>query len=183
MKYYWNIIDKYFPEGTKRREYYLPHVDSVTKMALTICERHPELDADNELVETAAMLHDIGICRVHAPDIGCTGSAPYLQHGLLGAEIVRQEGMNEIAPFCTSHIGVGGLSKEYIRENGLPLPEQDMLPLAIEEKIVAFADKFFSKSHPTLLSTPKSISDIRRNIARYGADKVALFDEWRRLFL
>lgn len=182
MKSYWTIIDKYFPEGSPARRYYISHVESVTKMALDICDKNPALRADRELVETAAMLHDVGICKVNAPDIGCHGDAPYIQHGILGAEIVRNEGFPEIGDFCENHIGVGGFSKEYIVENRLPLPPRDMIPTTIEEKIVAFADKFFSKSAKSL-TAPKKMEEIRRDAAKYGAEKVALFDEWLKMFI
>jgi uncharacterized protein len=149
------LINVYFPRGNKSRDYYLPHVESVTKMALAICDKNPHLQADRFLVEAAAMLHDIGICRVYAPEIGCYGEAPYIQHGIFGAEIVRQEGWSEIAPFCENHIGAG-ITKSDVITQKLALPERDMVPQTIEQEIITFADKFFSKSQ-NHLTTPKAI--------------------------
>ncbi|MDR0363484.1 MAG: HDIG domain-containing protein [Bacteroidales bacterium] len=182
MKSYWTVIDKYFLEGSKARDYYILHVESVAKMALKICDEKPQLHANRSLIETAVMLHDVGICKVNAPEIGCYGDAPYIQHGILGAEIVKKEGFHSIVTFCENHIGIGGFSKEYIAEYHLPLPHRDMIPITIEEKIVAFSDKFFSKSKKAL-TIPKSIEEIRQDLIKYGAEKVALFDEWSRMFI
>jgi uncharacterized protein len=180
MKSIAEIINIYFPAGSEARNYYLFHVESVTKKALAICDKNPHLQVDRALVEAAAMLHDIGICRVYAPDIGCYGEAPYIQHGILGAEIVRQEGWEEIAPFCENHIGVGITKTDVINQH-LALPECDMTPQTIEQKIVAFADKFFSKSQ-NHLTTPKPVEKIRESLLRYGIDKVEIFDQWCELF-
>ena len=174
------IIDKYLPKGSMMWSYYLPHVESVKKKALAICDKNPHLQADRALVEAGAMLHDIGICRVFAPEIGCYGDAPYIRHGILGAEIVRQEGWDEIAPFCENHVGVGVTKADIIRQH-LALPERDMIPQTIEQKIVAFADMFFSKSQ-NHLTTPKPIEKIHRSLLKYGADKIEVFNQWCELF-
>ena len=55
-----------------------------------------------------------------------------------------------------------------------------MVPVSMEEKIICFADKFYSKSHP---GKEKSIKKIRRNLAKHGEQQVAIFDEWCKLFL
>ena len=162
------------------RNYYIAHVECVTKKALAICDRNPHLQADRDLVAAGAMLHDIGICRVFAPEIGCYGDAPYIRHGILGAEIVRQEGWDEIVPFCENHIGVGLTETDIVNQH-LALPKRDMFPQTIEQKIVTFADKFFSKSQKHL-TTPKSIKKIRANLVRYGVEKIAIFNQWCELF-
>ena len=166
--------------GSGMRSYYLPHVESVTRKALAICDKNPHLQADRALVEAAAMLHDIGICRVFAPDIGCYGEAFYIQHGILGAEIVRQEGWDAIAPFCENHIGVGLTETDIVRQR-LALPKRDMTPQTIEQKIVTFADKFFSKSQKHL-TTPKPIEKIHTSLLKYGTEKIEIFNQWCELF-
>ena len=180
MKSIAEIINACFPQEGMMRSRYLIHVEYVTKKALAICDRNPHLRADRDLVEAGAMLHDIGICCVFAPEIGCHGDAPYVRHGILGAEILRQAGWDEIAPFCENHIGVG-LTKTDIINQRLPLPERDMTPQTIEQKIVAFSDKFFSKRQD-YLTTPKPIEKIRTGLLRYGAGKLIIFDQWCALF-
>jgi len=180
MKSIKEIIDVYFPAGSMVKNYYLIHAENVTKKALAICDRNPHLHADRSLIEAGAMLHDIGICRVFAPEIGCYGEAPYIRHGILGAEIVRQEGWDEIVPFCENHIGVG-ITEADIEKYRLALPKRDMTPQTIEQKIVAFSDKFFSKSQHHL-DKPKSVEKIHASLLRYGVEKIAIFNLWCKLF-
>ena len=69
-----------------------------------------------------------------------------------------------------------GLSKKDIKENNFPLPKRDMLPVTIEEKLVCYADKFYSKSDSHLL-VAKSIDKVNRKISKYGLDKITRFRE------
>lgn len=177
---YHRVIDKYYPAGSLRREIYLPHCRAVSDLAMNIAARRPELGANPDILEASAMLHDIGIFLTHAPEIGCFGDLPYLAHGYKGRELLESEGLNAIAPVCERHIGVG-ISLEDIEEKKLPLPLRDMTPQTIEEKIVCYADKFFSKSSGTLLK-PKPMEKIRKSISRYGEDKWRLFEEMMALF-
>ena len=79
------------------------------------------------------------------------GSEPYLRHGLIGGELLRTYGsahhldLEEYARVCERHTG-SGLTAGEIREQGLPLPPQDFLPETPLEKLICYADKFFSKS-------------------------------------
>jgi len=174
------IIDAYFPVGSVMRDYYLLHVENVTKKALSICDRNPNLQANRDLVEAGALLHDIGICCVFAPEIGCYGEEPYIRHGVLGAEIVCREGLSEIAPFCENHIGVGITEADIVKYR-LDLPVCNMIPQTVEQKMVAFADKFFSKSQHHL-TVPKPIEKIHKGLLRYGVEKIAIFNQWCELF-
>lgn len=70
-----------------------------------------------------------------------------MQHGYLGAEILRNEGINEkYAKVCERHVGIG-LTIHDIKKNGFDLPLRNIVPQSIEEKIICYADKFFSKAH------------------------------------
>jgi len=77
-------------------------------------------------------------------------------------------------------VGVG-ITAEEIKRYNLPLPEHDMVPISIEEQIICFADKFFSKNGNMIL-TEKSVGDTLRCLEPYGADKVITFQSWVRLF-
>lgn len=92
------------------------------------------------------MLHDIGICLTDAPDIGCTGSEPYIRHGLIGARMIREAGMpEEYARVAERHTGAGITSDE-VEAQGLPLPQADYMPQSLLERLICYADKFYSKS-------------------------------------
>ena len=108
------------------------------------------------------MLHDIGIFRCDAPGICCHGTEPYLRHGLIGGEIMRSEGFPRHARVCERHTGAG-LTREEIINQDLPLPHQDFLPETLEEKLVCYADKFYSKSHP---DREKPFEQAKKSIAR-----------------
>ncbi len=175
---YNKIIDKYYPEANKLRDIFLTHSTLVTRRALKICDAHPELHLDRGFVEEAAMLHDIGIFRCDAPGICCLGSEPYICHGIIGAELLRAEGYLRHARVCERHTGAG-LTIEDIIEQNLPLPHRDFLPETLEEKLVCYADKFYSKTHP---DREKSLEQAEKSIARFGKDGLQRFLAWKELF-
>ena len=172
------LIDKYYPEDNELRHILINHSQSVARKALQIVSSHPELHLDAQFVEEAAMLHDLGIFRTDAPGIQCFGSEPYICHGRLGAEILRKEGYERHARVCERHTGAGITCKEIIAQ-GLPLPHQDFLPETLEEKVICYADKFFSKTH---LDREKSIEKAEKSLAKFGEDGVMRFREWERMF-
>ena len=93
------------------------------------------------------MLHDIGIFLTDAPSIECRGTQPYILHGILGAKLLREEGMDEsVARVAERHTGAG-ISREEIISQGLPLPpDGDYMPASGLERLICYADKFYSKS-------------------------------------
>lgn len=142
---YKEIIDKYYPPGTPRRVIYMCHCEAVASLALSIAEAKG-LDLRGEIVYEAAMLHDIGIFMTSAPDIGCEGDAPYILHGVLGGRLLRGEGLpEEYARVAERHTGAG-ITAEDIERQHLPLPPGDYMPESQLERLVCYADKFYSKS-------------------------------------
>ena len=142
--------------------------------------RVPALKPDLDFIEAAAMLHDIGIFQTDTPRLGCFGKQPYIRHGILGGNILKREGQPKLALVCERHIGVG-ISKADIRQQNLPLPNRDMIPVSIEEQIVCYADKFFSKNGNGQ-SAEKPVSKILKKLSRRGPEKVRRFESWARLF-
>lgn len=173
------IIDKYYPENTEQRQILMIHSLSVSQKALRMMDAHPELHLNRSLVKEAALLHDIGIFQTHAPAIQCFGSHPYIAHGYLGADLLRQEGFPQHALVCERHTGAG-LSLQDILNQELPIPHREMLPVTLEEQLICFADKFFSKSH---LDEEKTVEKARKSIAKYGEEGLNRFDRWCSLFL
>ncbi len=174
------IIEKFYSPGSLAFEVLVGHGRAVARKSLEVARAVLHLKPDLDFINEAAMLHDIGIIKVHAPDIGCTGDAPYLLHGILGREMLEAEGLERHALVCERHVGTGITAQE-IRENRLPLPERDMVPLSIEEKIVAYADKFFSKN-PRFLDREKTVSDVVNNLKKHGQRQVDTFLSWVELF-
>ena len=175
---YQEIIDKYYPVGTKCRGIFLHHSRQVADKALEIASRC-NLDISLNEVETAAMLHDIGIFLTNAPDIHCHGSEHYICHGILGAELLRKEGFDEeIARVAERHTGAG-LTIDDIDRQQLPLPRKDYLPETMLEKLICYADKFFSKSGAM---QEKPLDKVRASMARHSIDSLTRFDELHELF-
>ena len=174
-----SIINKYYPEDNERKRILLVHSENVAKKALQIAEAHPELYLDKDFLWEGAMLHDIGIFQTDAPGICCFGDSPYICHGYLGAELLRKEGFPKHALVCERHTGAG-ITLENIIENDLPIPHKAMLPISMEEQVICFADKFFSKTN---LDKEKSVEKARKSILKFGDDGVERFDKWCMEFL
>jgi uncharacterized protein len=174
-----DIIKKYYKEESELYTLLLAHSFAVADKALEIVRMHPEWDIDKAFVYEASLWHDIGIYLTDAPKILCFGKYPYICHGYLGAGILRKEGFDKHALVCERHTGAG-LTKENIVKNQLPLPHRDMAPETLEEKLVCFADKFYSKSKPDKV---KTVEQVQKSIAKYGADSLYRWEEMVKLFL
>ena len=172
------IIDKYYPEDNQLRHILLTHSRSVAEKALAIAAKHPELKLDTQFVGEAAMLHDIGVFLCDAPGIECHGTEPYIRHGVLGAELLRNEGLPRHARVCERHTGAG-ITLSEIRQQHLPLEERDYLPETLEEKLICYADKFFSK---TKLDREKTLEQAVNSLRKFGDEGVDRFKKWAEMF-
>lgn len=204
---YLALLHRYYPEDNALRRMLLHHSRQVCARALQIVERHPELGANRNLVEAGAMLHDIGIFLTDAPGIHCHGTAHYILHGSLGAQLLRNEAeqlkkekqqaeplkeeqlqaiqlqeelhfYEALARICERHTGTG-LTRQTIIERGLPDPQKDLLPETIEEQIICYADKFYSKSH---LVRERTIPQTLQSLEKFGDEGVEKFRHWTELF-
>ena len=175
---YLAIINQYYPQGSKVRYILLTHSESVTRKALQIAVKHPELKLDRDFIREAAMLHDIGIVKCDAPGIQCFGTEPYIKHGVIGADMLRRAGYPKHARVCERHTGAG-IALQDIIEQKLPLPHQDFLPETMEEQVICYADKFYSKSHLDRERTPEQAL---KSLERFGQEGAQRFARWMQLF-
>ncbi len=174
------IISKYYEPGSPSYMILVEHGRAVAKKALNIAQRLTHLTPDMEFIEEAAILHDIGIFMTAAPEIGCYGDEDYICHGFLGRELLEKEGLPAHALVCERHVGVG-LTVDDVDSLFPMLPRRNMQPVSIEEKIICYADKFFSK-RLDVLHIEKPLETVRLVIKRYGAENLQRFDEMSRLF-
>lgn len=174
------IIDKYYPLDNELKNIYMVHARKVTDLALEMARNHPELDMDLQFIEEAAMLHDLGIFLTDAPGIHCYGNAQYLCHGYLGAEILRSLGYERHARVCERHTGTG-LRKEQILANGWDIPAMDLMPETLEEQLICFADKFFSKTK--YLHTPRTFEQVVESMRKISEESVDKVKEWSKMFI
>lgn len=175
---YQYIIDKYYPIDSPLSEIFIAHSRQVADKAKKICIAKG-LDLPLQEVETAAMLHDIGIFMTDAPSIHCYGTHHYIKHGILGAELLRQNGIDEkYARVAERHTGAG-ITIEDIKRQNLPLPLQDYCPETLLEKLICYADKFFSKSGNM---KEKSIDAVIQSMAKHSQETLNRFEKLHHIF-
>lgn len=171
---YEKILNKYYPAGRKVSGIIFSHSRAVADEALSIMQRLGlPLDADE--VEAAAMLHDIGIIRTNAPGIGCYGAAPYMCHGVIGADILRSEGAPEsLARVAERHTGAG-LTIEEVAASGLPLSlDRIYMPQTVLERLICYADCFYSKSGDM---KRKNLERVRASMQKFGPGVAGRFEQ------
>ena len=161
---YQAIIDKYYPADDELRRVLLLHSRQVADRCLEIVKKHKELPVDVQFLEEAAMLHDIGIYQCDAPSIHCHGTEPYIKHGPIGGDLLRQEGYPRHARVAERHTGTG-------------LPGFE--PETLEEQIVCYADKFYSKSKPDHVRT---VAETAQSLEKFGHEGVLKFLSWAEKF-
>lgn len=146
------------------------HCEIVCAIALRLAD-HAGLDVDADVVRAGSLLHDVGVYLLYDED-GRLGHAGYVRHGVLGHELLREEGLPEsLCRFCSHHTGVG-ITREDVLRQGLPLPPRDYLAESAEEELVMFADKFHSKTDPPRFVTADAYA---AHVRRYGDDKAEVF--------
>jgi uncharacterized protein len=138
------LIRRLSPEGSRAAEILITHGGMVAARAAAVAMRFPAVDTDFDFLYEAAILHDIGMLRTDAPSLGCYGTAPYIRHGVLGRGMLEEEGLPRHALVCERHF-LAGVSAGDIVAQGLDLPVRDMFPVSREEKLICYADCFYSK--------------------------------------
>ena len=97
----------------------LRHVKAVKMVAERIASKIR--DVDMYKISIGSLLHDIGRFSCIKPEDKC-------KHAYLGAEILRKEGLDDLALIVELHTGAG-ITKEEIINEKLPLPHRDFIPL------------------------------------------------------
>lgn len=166
------ILLRYYIEDTPLFRSLWIHSNCVMQKALR-CASLNNIRIDIDFTIEAALLHDIGIFKCYAPDIHCTGTLPYICHGVEGRKILENEGLYRHALVCERHTG-SGLSLDNIINQDLPLPHRDMLPQSTEEELICYADKFFSKSGD--IDKEKNIDDVVKQMKKLGDDVLSRFE-------
>jgi len=122
----------------------IAHCIAVRNVAVKIAEK---ANADVELVNAGALLHDIGRSKTHD-----------IRHMIEGVKIAKKLGLDEpIIRIIERHIGAG-ISKNEARKLGLPA--NSYIPETLEEKIVCHADNLIDDGHrqPVEAEVEKALS-------------------------
>ena len=173
----YSVITPLYPPGSLARYYLICHGEAVARKALEVADRL-SLELDRNFLYSAAILHDVGIIFTDAKDIGCSGGEPYVRHGVLGSRYLADQGLEGHALVAERHFMLGVTARD-IREQGLPFPQRDMMPLSIEERLICYADKFFSKV-ADWLTPPKPLERIAAKLPAYALERfIAMAEEFR----
>ena len=174
------ILKDVFGADSRRYDIVRRHGEQVAQRALRVAAGLDAGTLDKSFLYEAAVLHDIGIVMTETPQLDCHGGHPYICHGILGRRMLEERGLPRHALVCERHVGVG-ISLEEIRARRLPLPLRDMQPVTIGEKIVCYADKFYSKTNggPAIAKTfPEVVNKLRK----YGRRQAGTFIRWAQRF-
>ena len=174
------VIRTWYDPGSRAHDILVNHSRCVAEKAVAVAGQVPHLKPDTAFVREAAMLHDIGICETDTPTLGCFGQHPYVSHGYKGRALLESVGLRRHALVCERHVGVG-IGIDDIDRQGLPLPRRNMRPKTIEEIIVCYADKFFSKNGGTP-GREKSVDEVIAKLKNYGPEAAGRFAAWATLF-
>lgn len=148
-----NLLHKKYAPSKEVLDSVWTHCHIVRRIAQQIADNY--YPTDHELIQAGALLHDIGVYRLY-PNGLRDKSKHYVTHGLLGYELLKEEGFDEkLCRFALLHTGMG-ITTEDIQQKNLPLPLRDYIAETDEEKIVMYADKFHSKLAPPTFNSVKS---------------------------
>ena len=118
---------------------------------------------DFALVETGALLHDIGRSKTHS-----------VHHAVVGAKIAESAGLPDpVVAIIKRHVG-GGITANEAEELGWP--KDVYVPVTLEEKVVAYADKLIDKGKRASIDI--TVEKLEAEMKPEAAEKVRkLYDE------
>ncbi len=135
---------KYAPKDTMF-ELVFTHCQIVAEIALW-CAANLREPISEDLLQAAALLHDIGTYGLMDKAGKAYDHRFYSQHAILGAKILADEGADpRIVSMVETHLLLG-LTKQEIIEHAWALPAHDYTPRTIEAEILCYADRFHSKA-------------------------------------
>jgi uncharacterized protein len=142
------------------------HCKAVSKLAVETAKilQQRGLQVDVELVELGGLLHDLGRSKTHT-----------VNHVVAGVEIAKAAGLPEpILGIIKRHVG-GGITKAEAKELGWP--DDNYVPITLEEKIISYADKLVDTSE-TRVPIEDTINKLRKQKLTAAAERVRkLHDE------
>ena len=168
------LLEAEYQPGSQLFSIFVEHSSAVASLAMVLGQ---SCGARLDFLREAAWLHDIGIKYTHAPGICCLGKDPYLRHGVIGRELCDKFELPEHGLVCERHVGTG-LTKAEIEKQGLPLPARDMLCQTLEERLICYADNFFSKKGLSRLE----LGVVRQRIHRHGELSLERFEDFHQEF-
>ena len=139
-------------EGADERIF--KHVEKVSELAMNIGK---SCGADLGIIEAGSLLHDIGRTKTNG-----------IRHAVEGAEILRRKNVSAIiVNIVERHTGAGIPKDEALT---LGLPERDLVPETLEEKIVAQADNLVSGEE--FITLDQTVENYRKKGLYKAAERI-----------
>lgn len=146
------------------------HCQAVSDIALW-CAKNTDESVNIELLQAAALLHDIGSYPFVEPEGHISGQGFYPQHAILGARILLDEGFDlRISQIVETHLLLG-LTKEEIEHplgRKWSLPARDYTPETVEAELLCYADRFHSKD-PAFNSFDSFYASLKKSLPKQAA--------------
>lgn len=131
----------------------IQHCNTVAKLAVKMARilQKKGYKVNLEVVETGALLHDIGRSKTHS-----------VNHAIAGAQIAKSAGLPDtITRIIERHVG-GGIPKDEAEKLGWH--KKDYLPETLEERIVTYADKLIEGNQR--VSIDETIAHFSRKLGK-----------------
>lgn len=155
------------------------HCQIVEAIAMQLIHDN-SLAIDKQLVHVGCLLHDIGVYPL-MDDAGRITKG--VTHGVIGEELLKNEGFPEnVWRLASHHTGVG-LTKQDVIDQGIPIPPADYTARTDEERLIMYADKFHTKNKPP--TDPPHFCTFewyKSSVRQFGEDKVIKFEALAELF-
>ncbi|MEM3880229.1 MAG: HDIG domain-containing protein [Candidatus Bathyarchaeia archaeon] len=143
----------------------IAHCEAVSKLALKTASalKNKGFNIDMELVEVGALLHDLGRSLTHS-----------VHHAVIGADLAKKARLpNAVISIIKRHVG-GGITAD--EAEALGWPKDVYVPVTLEEKIVAYADKLIEKAEVAPIEV--TIEKLRKEKKYEAAERVRkLYEE------
>ncbi|MEM2999383.1 MAG: HDIG domain-containing protein [Candidatus Bathyarchaeia archaeon] len=143
----------------------IAHCKAVSKLALKTASalKNKGFNIDMELVEVGALLHDLGRSLTHS-----------VHHAVIGADLAKKARLpNAVISIIKRHVG-GGITAD--EAEALGWPKDVYVPVTLEEKIVAYADKLIEKAEVAPIEV--TIEKLRKEKKYEAAERVRkLYEE------
>lgn len=144
----------------------ISHCKAVAALSLELAGQLQKkgLKLNLKLVETGALLHDIGRSKTNG-----------VEHGVVGAQIAESEGLPQaLVRIIKRHVG-GGITNE--EAAALGWPRDVYVPDSLEEKIVSYADKVVDNSKGTRVSIEVEVERLEAKGLKDSAERVRKLHE------
>ena len=154
------------------------HCQIVSEIALWCSDNiSDEIVVNKQLLQTAALLHDIGTYVFFDEDGHVSNERLYPQHAILGSKILEDEGLDkQVYDMVATHILLG-LTKQEIIDTPWYLPEHDYEPKTIEGELLCYADRYHSK-RPSFNAFDTFLDRLKRSLPLQAAK----FELWSKRF-